>query len=347
MKKVLIACVSGLAACAGLDPSTEPSLLAITSIDTVISTESAAVAHVFDLDVSPSGELWLADGQSDALVVVDPGSGDWRTIGGQGRGPGEFNGPSTVLALHDQVIVVDRGNGRVQRLTTDGEFLRTAPLTPLVRTSFPHLLDDGGMLIGTLGRDSRLAVELDSAGEERRSIGTPVVEPHLRSDYVAIKAMIRQGQIPDDLRNQVTLTGTNDGDVWIVLNADAEVRRYGPEGDLRWATVLDEPEMSVSRHEFVRQNTESTNPNTYWPLVYVRDLAVAGQDLWILLDTPAEGPAVMIQLDSTGVKRRRVEVAGAGGAMAMALDISRRRLFLSTMYDAQVLMAVFPEGGAF
>lgn len=342
MRRLLVVCAASLVGCGGLDESAEPTVVAITSIDTVISTESAAVAHVFDLDVSPSGELWLADGQSHTVVAVNPGSGRWRTIGREGEGPGEFLGPSTLRALGDQLMVVDRGNARVQRLTTDGEFLSTAPLTPLVRTSFPYLLDDGGMLVATLGQDSRLAVEFDSAGEELRSIGVPVVSPPAVADFGAIKAQIREGQIPPDLRNQAVVAGTNGGDVWIALYTEAEVRRYGPAGSLRWTTVLDEPEMSATRVEFFRRNNEEQNPNTYYPLPYVRDVAVAGQDLWVLFDTPTEGPAVLIQLDSAGVKRRRVEIAGAGGAVALAMDMSRQRLFLSTLHDAQILMALLP-----
>jgi hypothetical protein len=302
---------------------------------------------VFDLDVSPDGELWLADGQSHALVAVHPASGDWRTIGREGEGPGEFSGPSAVRALEDQVIVVDRGNGRVQRLTTNGEFLGTAPTTPLVRSSFPFLLDDGSMLLSTRGRDSRLAVEFDSTGEERRSIGTPVVVPPQVANFAAIREQIREGQIPDDLRNEALVAGTNEGDVWIALSTEAEIRRYGPDGVLHWTAVLDEPEMPATRLEFFRRNNEEESPNRFYSLRYFRDIALAGEDLWVLIDTPAEGPAVLVQLNSAGEKLRRVEVAGAGGAMAMAIDVSRRRLFLSTPDDAQILMAVLPDGRAF
>ena len=347
MTRLPIVCAAAMAACGGIDRSVEPSFLAIPSIDTVISTESAAVAHVFDLDVSPSGELWLADGQSHVLVAVHPDSGHWRTIGREGEGPGEFFGPSTVRALLDQVIVLDRGNGRVQRLATDGEFLSTAPAAPLAWRSFPYLLDDGRMLIATNGRGSRLAVELDAAGEERRSFGTPVVAPPPVANHEATKAKIREGQIPDDLRNQAMVAGTDDGDLWIALYTEAEIRRYGPEGALLWTTVLDEPEMPATRDEFLRRNTEDRNPNTYYPLAYFRGIAVTGKDLWVLIDTPSEGPAAVVQLDSLGEKRRRVEVAGAGGATGLAVDISRRRIFLPTPHDAQVVMAVLPEGGTF
>jgi len=52
--------------------------------------------------------------------------GEWvKTIGKQGKGPGEFNCPASVfVGSNDHIFVSDASNNRVQVFSKDGAFIR-------------------------------------------------------------------------------------------------------------------------------------------------------------------------------------------------------------------------------
>ena len=166
---ILVACGVGDAPAAGP--------IVISAVDTLIDTESAALASVVDMDVDPAGRLYVADFEANQILRVDPETGDTVRLSQPGEGPGELDGPWAVRAVDGGILVVDRGNGRVQRLAESGEFVSSRPVTPMVMRGFPFLSVDGGVWIGSGGRDSCLAVVFDSTATEVRRVGTPVAVP--------------------------------------------------------------------------------------------------------------------------------------------------------------------------
>ena len=332
-----------LVGCAGSEAPVAAGPVVISAVDTLIDTGSAALASVVDMDVDPSGRLYLADYQADQILRLDPQSGDTARLSRPGQGPGELDGPWAVRALNDALLVVDRGNGRIQRLATSGELVGSTPVTPMVMRGFPFLGEDGSVVIGTAGRDSCLAVVFDATGAEVRRVGTPVVVPPPIADFAEIKSKIRAGEIPPDLRNDALVAADGRGGTWIALSTEGEVRRYGSDGTLEWTTPITEPEMARTRSEFFSRNVAEENPARFYALRYFRDLAVVGEELWILLDTPPDGSGVVVVVGSDG-STRRIEVAAAGSATTMAVDEARGRMFLYTSDDAQLLEAELPRG---
>lgn len=331
-----------LTACGRGEPPSTGGLVVIASVDTLVTAQSAALAYVSDLDVAPSGLLYAADVQANQLFVLDPGTGDTTRLGGLGKGPGEFDDPQSIRALDDGVLVVDRGNGRVQRVTSTGRFVNSMPISPMVMTALPFVRSDGSIVVGSDGRDSCLAVVFDSAGSELRRVGTPVVTPPAVLHFGAIKATIAKGEVPAFLRNDALVAEDDEGGVWVALQTEAEVRRYNPEGELAWVTKIQAPELSAARAEFFRNNAAEKNPARFFNLTSFPDLAVVGQNLWILLATQPGASAVVIALGPDGTAIHRIEVRGAGGASSFAVDQARKRLFLFTPEDAQLLEATVP-----
>ena len=114
---VVCVLVAGCEAASGV--ADRPGPIVVTAIDTLISTESGALASGVDLDVAPGGRVYVADYQADQVFPIDPDSRDTLRIGRGGDGPGELDAPWTIRAFREGILVVDRGNGRIQRLDVE------------------------------------------------------------------------------------------------------------------------------------------------------------------------------------------------------------------------------------
>lgn len=70
-------------------------------------------------------ELWVVDEGKHQVSVFDLQGQILKIIGGLGNGPGEFQTPRDIwyALFNDSVYVLDAGNGRVQRLDTEGHYL--------------------------------------------------------------------------------------------------------------------------------------------------------------------------------------------------------------------------------
>ena len=68
------------------------------------------------LDLAPSGQLYVVDAFAFALVEVSAEGSVTATYGERGVTPAQFNFPNDVAALLDSFVVVDKENGRVQRV---------------------------------------------------------------------------------------------------------------------------------------------------------------------------------------------------------------------------------------
>lgn len=341
----LVVCLTSLLpGCAQPEPVQEVEVLTVATVDTLVSSESAAIAYAIDVDVAESGAIFAADLMANTVVRVDA-EGGVTSFGRRGAGPEEFSGPFALRTEGATLFVLDRGNGRLKRMSHDGAVESLARTAPEAIRSPPYLLGDGGMLVPTGGADSSLVREFDADAELVRTVGVPVVEVDEATQAEPILEMIRAGEIPDRLRNEGVVAGNAAGDIWIALTAEGEVRRYGPDGALRWNTRIDEPEMAESLEEFFRRNREEATEGSFFPLRYLLDLEVVGDEVWVLLQTDVTDPAVVIGLGADGAVTRRIEVAGGGAAVSFAVHPNRESLVIFTYHDAQLLRARLHSDG--
>jgi hypothetical protein len=227
-------------------------------------------------------------------------------MGREGSGPGELQRPGEIAVGRDTLRVVDRGNGRLQVLTTDGAYVRSRPLPPNADGGAVDLGVTGELLVGTRGEGGRLAVLYGATGDTALTVGEPVAPSVPMWDFVSIKNRIRDGAIPDEFRNIVTpLLGT-DGSIWLVLTAEGRVRRYDPEGTLRWDSEMAVPELETIRNHFFQQNREDDRPFALYSLRYVSGIAERGDEgNRMYLAVPDDATVVACSVDSRHHPRGR------------------------------------------
>lgn len=102
-------------------------------------TAAARLAH---------GDILIADGGNHRIDVFNAAGKKVRTLGRQGRGPGEFSRPSWLGVRGDTLLVWDMVQARLTRFDTAGTLIGTdPPVTDL--GSFPRVAgqrDDGSLL---------------------------------------------------------------------------------------------------------------------------------------------------------------------------------------------------------
>lgn len=87
-------------------------------------------AGVYNMDLDEDGNLlaptYYSYDQVSHIVVYDPNGTVIDTIGIQGPGEGQFNKPTDIDVCSDgDILVVDSGNHRIQKLRSDGKWLAT------------------------------------------------------------------------------------------------------------------------------------------------------------------------------------------------------------------------------
>lgn len=93
--------------------------------------------------------LWVADGQSGEIRLFLPDGTHWKTLGGRGEGPGEFQDIRMLGLFHgDSIAVWDNSLGRITILDESGNLARVQQVvageTPPIRCTQVFL--DGSLL---------------------------------------------------------------------------------------------------------------------------------------------------------------------------------------------------------
>ena len=77
----------------------------------------------FDIEEDPRGNVYVLDYRANNIKIFSSEGKFINTIGRQGQGPGEFNGPFFLAVTKDRIYVWDFRNRRICVLTPDGKFI--------------------------------------------------------------------------------------------------------------------------------------------------------------------------------------------------------------------------------
>lgn len=99
--------------------------------DLRIDGGDADLTRVSTIAPSPSGGVYIAQPQDNAVKVFSAQGTLERTIGRKGAGPGEFNGLSSIGFVGDRFYATDYALRRVTLFASDGKVTSTLPVAPL------------------------------------------------------------------------------------------------------------------------------------------------------------------------------------------------------------------------
>jgi len=160
------------------------------------------------------------------------------SFGRGGEGPGEFGYPAALFWVDGELVVQDRGRGRLIRLTESGEFLSEIPTDGIYESI---ILPDGrtrvGIRVERYGQPQR-----GPDGELHRSQATSVVLPDSGGEIVVHQGVTR-GEVTENRRSWPTgfpvrpMLSEHPSGAAVALGGEAEVivtNKDGPLTILRW-----------------------------------------------------------------------------------------------------------------
>jgi hypothetical protein len=281
----------------------------LRTVRDLISVESNLLGGIVTaMQVGPDGRTYLSDVQSNGVVSIGADGGEVRILGREGEGPGEFRIPGPLAVSASDIHVLDLGNRRVQRFSSEGTFVGSNRLAVPVSPT-PQVGSRGEIAVPTRGHDDALVYVIDPDGGEPRGVGDPMAAPPSSPflDASAAREQAARGEVPNALRNDVIPTWSEDGSIFLTFVAEPEVRRYSGTGQLRWATRFEEPEFDALLDDFFLRNREQSDPQRFFSLRYVSGASSAGGDLWLMLTPMEPGIHTVLVLDGhSGALRRRL-----------------------------------------
>lgn len=336
--------LGSLVACDGDAGAVDTRPIALVTTDTVVGTGSELLGGVYDIAVSPDGDLHIADFLYKHVLVVGPDGAVRDTIGRQGSGPGEFQLPYVIYAGADSVRVFDAETNLVHVFDGAGAFVRSHQLEVPSVGAGRAFRADGSLAASVDGFDSAMVVVVDQAGAALARFGEPIVPPTSHFDFRAIKDEIRGGRVPAAFRNNATVAWGPDESVYVAFYSEPEVRRYAASGALLWTQTLDEPVFRSTRERFVQRNIEEQSLSRLHSLQYVTDIETVDGDLWLLVNTRDETDGLLLVLRAEdGAVRRRITFPGLPNTGYFTVDASRRQLYMAPRGEASVFAFELPD----
>jgi len=251
-----------------------------------------------DFIITEKNEIILCDRDDNRIVFLTE-RGDLLNIFGRfGQGPSEFNRPSKLGILSDNLVVFDDQNLRIQIITMDGECLKTYAAKPMLdggkRIWFSK---NGSYYFNTVGYLSEhLVIHCSFDGDELGGFGEIFGEKNsiIRFDT----DMVKKGKIPNLYKNKVFPVLGKNGSVFFIYCALPILKKFKANGNLIWKKRLSFPEIDIIRTNWVRANKKAP-PNVAIRLEYWRDVVINIEgDLFLLANDPEK--MILYRIDSNG-----------------------------------------------
>lgn len=257
--------------------------LFIDDFEMLISAESDLLAQPSQLAIMDENTFAVHDRGLGKIVVFDRNGEKQFEYGRAGSGPGEWDPGFMGLDYYaDRFIVTDRNAFRFLLFDRDGTHLKTIEIPDYIRLADQKLLTENRVLSSSSGHQESLALILDLDENEAiiERIGSPEVRPPETRNFDEIREILSSGNIPDALRNEALVAGSDKGIV-IFMNVLGELRFYDTDGQLRWQQKLPD-EITVPLWDFVIEKNQQARESAYLNPMHATNLRLMDNRIYLL-----------------------------------------------------------------
>ena len=250
-------------------------------------TEDVVLGEIDDIAVDEKGQVFIADGDQNAIHSYRPNGQYIQKMGQEGKGPGEFTGINSLDQEANQLYAFDERQRRIsvfdlgslsfsEVIPLSQENRDTQKLPNAIPTGF-HVRNDGTLLVQFNDNFSR--------GKEDGQQFTPYYLMDQTGNVISDK--IHETKLADEIGNsdmmvfvrppygRRSLLATGPGDnIYSSWTEDFLIKRYTPSGEYQQAIYYPYDKSSLDISELVKEQYDSKmvrdvvrnaeNPST-WP----------------------------------------------------------------------------------
>ncbi|MFC1563788.1 6-bladed beta-propeller [candidate division KSB1 bacterium] len=240
-----------------------------------------------DIFVCSDGKLIFLDYSGYHFRIFDSELNHIRTVGRQGQGPGEFQGPFTLNISKDgQIIITDNISRRVIFHDLNGDYKRS--FTSQEFPSYLRIIEPNRLLIPTLSltdfrnNEFNLYGLYDFEGNLIKKFGEPKNYPH--PDNFVNYQLIRDG-------NYAYFDIDNAGNIVAAYQTRNLIEKYSKDGDLLFSADRPlelEPGYELVTFEgsgreypdfvYISEYVSIDHKNRIWVNTFIKDSEEAGED---------------------------------------------------------------------
>lgn len=119
----VIVIILNMIACQGMEEMNDGYSLEKVNEIFLDSGDSAFVCRITDMAIDRDGQIFLTDKNCHTIWVANAKGRFREQIGHKGRGPGELDGPVSIVMRGDTLVVLEAGNGRLSFFSSEGRYL--------------------------------------------------------------------------------------------------------------------------------------------------------------------------------------------------------------------------------
>lgn len=234
-----------------------PDTLAVSTFEVVVDPAAERLLFPMEIKVFSPRRFAVLDGGLNRVVVFDfDGTPQGHFGSGEGDGPGEWREPGRLDYAQGVFVVTSRDHSAVNVYSQTGEPIQRSAFAARYRRSSYQLLADDLLLLSTGGHEDALAIltPLADIGTVTARIGEPVAAlTGGRIDFEQTRIDIAEGRLPAGIANNALVAGTAE-EVYLLLNAAGDLRKYDAAGELLWNRSLPEAMLEPIRTRAVEAN---------------------------------------------------------------------------------------------
>lgn len=280
--------------------SSEVETISIDTLQVIASFETHNIAQPNALTFVENQGVYIMDVGQKTISLINADGELVNTLGGEGRGPGEFMSPASIQAFSEVFLVVDNAEYRVSRFDYQGNFLNNYPFSTQDLSRAVELIEDSVYVTGTNTQSDSLLQLTNLKTNTTFTFGVPKDAKFTGVDLDQSRNQMQRGEIPDFMKNFIRIQ--SDGShIFVYFNSYSELYKYTIEGTLVWKKEIDLPyndelfERTVERS----RDTENTSAGLQG-FAYISGFDIYNDEIYILTLPFEEKPQLLVKLNSMG-----------------------------------------------
>lgn len=271
----------------------------VGEIELFADFEQHGLARPVQIESLPNSKIALLDNQTNKILILNSKGELLNSFGGEGKGPGETLNAMQLQKSNDYLYVIDSNLRSINQFSHIGDYIRSFNFDTGRFRPYVTVMNEASYFRMAMGKSDKLIGRVDAKTDSAQYFGKALGKEYLPTDLEAERKILQKGEIPEFMRNQVTMYYSDDY-LYVFLNVYSRLQKYTKEGKLLWDQVIDMP---VNQAIFDKVVERAHDPESRFGvpvLRYILSMKVADGKPYLLWYPVDEHPQLLVKTDDNG-----------------------------------------------